>query len=160
VVGWRGKAIVLPGRSFSGKTTLVTALIRAGATYYSDEYAVFDERGRIHPYARPLGIRELGSFNSQNVKPEELGAGLGTRPLKVGLIVSTSFKKDARWRPRDISHGQAVLELLANTVSARSRPGNALKVLSQALSAARAVKGGRGEAAEVVDSILRLCDDR
>jgi hypothetical protein len=160
VVGWRGKVIVLPGRSFSGKTTLVTALIRAGATYYSDEYAVFDERGRVHPYARPLGIRAIGSSISDKVKPEELGASPGTKPLQVGLIVSTNFKQGARWRPRGISQGQAVLELLANTVSARSRPENALKVLPQALSAARAVKGVRGEAAEVVDSILQLCDDR
>src|SRR4029453_11068539 len=37
VVEWRGRAIVLPGRSRSGKTTLVTALLRAGARYYSDE---------------------------------------------------------------------------------------------------------------------------
>src|SRR5579862_5116240 len=42
VVGWKGQAIVIPGRSYSGKTLLVAALVRAGATYYSDEYAVLD----------------------------------------------------------------------------------------------------------------------
>ncbi len=31
VVGWRGRAIVIPGRSFSGKTTLVRALCERGA---------------------------------------------------------------------------------------------------------------------------------
>src|SRR6266851_8913285 len=55
VVGWNGRAIVIPGLSHSGKTTLVHQLVRAGATYYSDEYAVLDARGRVHPYARPLG---------------------------------------------------------------------------------------------------------
>src|SRR5688572_30895391 len=39
VVGWKGQAVVIPGRSFSGKSTLVSEMIRAGATYYSDEYA-------------------------------------------------------------------------------------------------------------------------
>jgi hypothetical protein len=160
VVGWKGKAIVLPGRSFSGKTTLVTELIRAGATYYSDEYAVFDESGRVHPYTRALGIRENGSFNSNKVRPEDLGACLGTKPLEVGLVISTAFKKDARWRPRIVSQGKAVLELLANTVSARSRPENALKVLPEALSSSRTLKGTRGEAAGVVDSILKLCEDK
>src|SRR6185295_10176403 len=58
VVGWHGRAIVIPGRSMSGKTTLVTALVRAGATYYSDEYAVFDMHGRVHPFPKPLSIRE------------------------------------------------------------------------------------------------------
>src|SRR5215213_192989 len=38
VVGWQGRAVVIPGRCFTGKTTLVAELVRAGATYYSDEY--------------------------------------------------------------------------------------------------------------------------
>jgi hypothetical protein len=42
VVGWKGRAVLIPGRSFSGKTTLVRAFLEAGATYYSDEYAVLD----------------------------------------------------------------------------------------------------------------------
>ena len=42
VVGWHGRAIVIPGESRSGKSELVTALVQAGATYYSDEYAVLD----------------------------------------------------------------------------------------------------------------------
>src|SRR5689334_7192989 len=39
VVSWNDRAIVLPGRTMSGKTTLVAALVRAGARYYSAEYA-------------------------------------------------------------------------------------------------------------------------
>jgi hypothetical protein len=31
VVGWRNRAIVMPGHSFSGKSTLVLALVEAGA---------------------------------------------------------------------------------------------------------------------------------
>ena len=58
VVGWQGKAIVMPGRSHVGKTTLVSALIRAGATYYSDDMAIFDPQGRVHPYPVPLSVRE------------------------------------------------------------------------------------------------------
>ena len=159
VVGWKGSAIVLPGRSFSGKTTVVTELIRAGAIYYSDEYAVFDERGRVHPYARPLGVRENGSFNSRKIKAEHFGASSGAKPLPVGLVLSTAFQKDARWRPRKISGGKAILELLANTVSARTSPEKALKTLPEALISARAFKGARGEAADVAGSILRLCEE-
>ena len=32
VVGWNGRAIVMPGASFAGKTTLVQAWLEAGAT--------------------------------------------------------------------------------------------------------------------------------
>ena len=58
VVGWRGQAVVISGKNFSGKTSLVTAFLRAGATYYSDEFAVLDSRGRVHPYPWALHIRE------------------------------------------------------------------------------------------------------
>jgi hypothetical protein len=57
VVGWRGRALLLPGVSGAGKSTLVAALVRAGAAYYSDDFAVLDPRGCVHPYARPLAIR-------------------------------------------------------------------------------------------------------
>ena len=57
VVSWRGRAIVLPGRSYAGKSRLVAALLREGATYYSDEFAVLDARGRVHAYPRQLSLR-------------------------------------------------------------------------------------------------------
>ncbi len=153
VVGWNGRAIVIPGLSRSGKTTLVHQLVRAGATYYSDEYAVLDARGRVHPYPRPLGMRSLDASETKKVSAEELGATIGTRPLRIGLVISTSFKKGARFRPRELSRGQGVLELLANTVSARTQPRLALEALPKALESAQVLKGARGEASEIVDSI-------
>jgi hypothetical protein len=154
VVGWRDRAILIPGSSHSGKTTLVNELLRLGATYYSDEYAVLDERGRVHPYPRPLGMRFPGSGQSQKVPAEGIGAMVGSRPLRVGLVVSTNYKDGARWQPRQITRGQGVLELMANTVSARSQPELALSVLPAALESARILKGVRGEASQVVESIL------
>ena len=60
VVGWRGQGIILPGRDSSGKRTLVSALLGAGATYYSDKFAVFDRQGRVHSYSAPEApIRSL-----------------------------------------------------------------------------------------------------
>jgi hypothetical protein len=156
VVGWKGRAIIIPGRSHSGKTTLVKQLIQAGATYYSDEYAVLDSRGRVHPYARMLGLRDQNDATSKRVRAEELGATTGTKPLRIGIVLSTKFHAGARWRPRRISRGQAMLEILANTVSARTQPEVALPVLRRALAEARALKGRRGEAAEVAHSLLDL----
>jgi len=155
VVAHNGKAILIPGLSHSGKSTLVSELIRAGATYYSDEYAVLDERGRVHAYPRPLGMRQPGSFVTNKVSAEKFGAEVGSKPLRVGLVVSTNYKEGARFRPRELTRGRAVLELLANTVSARSQPELALTALPRALESARIIKGPRGEASEVVESILK-----
>src|SRR5438105_4409512 len=52
VVSWDGTAVLIPGRSMSGKSTLVEALVRAGASYASDEFAVLDRQGRAHPYPK------------------------------------------------------------------------------------------------------------
>ncbi len=158
VVGWRGRAIVLPGRTFSGKTTLVAALVRAGATYYSDEYAVFDARGRVHPYPIALSLREEAGERSQKCPAEALGGLLGAEPLPVGLVVLSRYQPGGRWRPRLLSPGQAMLELLANTVAARRRPKGALATLQQVVSHAPILKGTRGEAKETVGALSDKLD--
>lgn len=154
VVAWKTNAILIPGRSFSGKTTLVSKLVKAGATYYSDEYAVLDERGLVHPFPRPLGVRQAGEFETKRVNVEAIGGVAGSKPLRVGLVVSTSYREGARWRPRQLTTGRGVLELLANTVSARSQTNLALATLPKAIKFAEILKGVRGEADEIVDSIL------
>ena len=154
VVGWKDWAILIPGVSHSGKTTLVDRLIRAGAKYYSDEYAVLDGRGRVHPYPRALGMRLPDGVDSKRVRADEIGAEVGSKPLRIGLVVSTRYKDGARWRPKQITRGRGVLELMSNTVSARSQPELALSVLPAALESALILKGVRGEASEIVNSIL------
>lgn len=154
VVGWQGKAIVIPGRSFSGKSTLVAELVKAGATYYSDEYAVLDSRGRVHPFQKPLEIRRQDDGRQAKLAVSDLGGQAGTKPLPVGLVLITSFKNSAKWRPRRLSPGKGVLELLANTVSARRKPEQALEMLQQVAATAQIVKGVRGSATDLVPIIL------
>ena len=54
VVGWKQFGIVFPGKSSSGKTTLVKEFLQRGGEYYSDELAIFDTEGLIHPFPRLL----------------------------------------------------------------------------------------------------------
>jgi hypothetical protein len=154
VVGWRDRAIVIPGRSRSGKTSLIASLVRAGATYYSDEFAVLGPDGRVHPYPRALSIRQDGPPRRRRCPAAELGACTGTEPLPVGQIVLTKYQEGARWRPRPLSPGLAVLGLLDNTVLAQVQPEFSLTVLRRAACGATAVKSPRGEAHEVVHCLL------
>ena len=156
VVGWQGGAILVPGSSHSGKSSLVAALVRRGATYYSDEYAVLDDDGLVHPFPRPLGIRDsLG--RSHQISPGSLGASIGERPLPVRLVVVTRHVLGATWSPRAIAAGEAVLALLSNTVAARSRPADTLRTLCAAVTTASAIRGHRGDAASVAEHILTHC---
>lgn len=154
VVGWKGKAIVIPGRSYSGKSTIVAELVRAGASYYSDEYAVFDARGRVHPFAKDLEMRDKGSFRQTRFGVEAFGGRTATSPIPVGLMMVTEFRAGAKWRPRRLSCGQAVLALLSNTVSARRQPQKVLATLQRVVAEAQTLKGARGEASELAASVL------
>lgn len=158
VVGWKGQAIVIPGRSYSGKSTLVAELVRAGATYYSDEYAVLDSRGRVHPFSKPLELREEGEFTQTKITAAELGGHSGTKPLPVGLVLMTQFKSGAVWRPRKLTAGRGVLEMLFNTVSARRSPERALATLQRVAEQADVLKGVRGNATELVEALLRRAE--
>jgi len=161
VVGWRGRAIVVPGRSRSGKTTLVAELVKAGASYLSDEFAVLDARGRVHPFAKPLSIRGPGGCDrhARSRRAEDLGGTCATRPLPVGLVVLAEHRPGATWRPERLTAGQAVLEMLAHTVPARLRPEASLRALARAVSRATVLKGERGEAGEVATVLLRSLEE-
>lgn len=148
-----GRAALIPGMSFAGKTTLVAALVRAGAIYYSDEFAVCDERGLVWPYARPLALRNTAGISSPH-PVETLGGVAGEDPVPVGVVVVTNYRRDADWKLLRRSTGRGVLALLANTVAAQTRPEQAMRVLTRAIDGATVIESDRGEAGEVVESIF------
>jgi hypothetical protein len=156
VVGWRGSAIVLPGRSFCGKTRLVIALMRAGAEYYSDEYAVLDKNACVHPFPRLLSIRRDDGALLRRDTAEGLGGRRGTGPLPVGLVVVSAYEPGARWQPRRLSPGEAVLALLAHSVSVRRQPEAVLDTLARVVAGAPVLAGDRGEADELVAPLLSM----
>ena len=153
VVGWQGRAIVIPGRSMTGKSSLAAALVRAGADYYSDEYAVFDRSGFVHPYPKPLSLREP----CRRCSAGELGGRNGAGPLPVGLVVATRYRETARWEPQVLTAGQAVLQLLDNTICARTRAQSAIEIFARVAAAALAIGGDRPSSDQVVSSLLELC---
>ena len=157
-VGWKGRAIVIPGPSRSGKTTLVQEFLRAGASYYSDEFAVLDRRGFVHPFAIPLSIRSPGADRQEMHAAEEFGGSIGVRPLPIGCVIATRYQPGTRWKRNEISKGLGVLALVANTVAARKDPSRALSLLSNAVTGSQILKSHRGEAKEVVESVLEELD--
>jgi hypothetical protein len=153
VVGWRGGAIVVPGRSCTGKTALVEALVRAGAEYYSDEFAVLDESGCVHPYAIPLSVR--GPQGRTATPVGAIGGCAGTGAIPVAHIVITEYHAGSRWQPRAVSAGKGLLALMDNTVAARERaPDRTMPILRRAVERARIVRSRRGDAAGVAQALL------
>jgi hypothetical protein len=153
VVGWKGRALILPGTSFAGKTTLTAALVRAGATYYSDEFAAVDEKGWVHPYARDLQMREPGKTEQRNMTVESLQGHAGTVPLRVSQVVFARYEPGAQWNPQPITPGTAVLEMILHTIPVQRVPRLVMSTLTAMLEGATAWSSYRDEA-EVVAQLL------
>lgn len=121
-------------------------MVRAGATYYSDEYAVLDAQGMVRPYARPLSIRPYDGGVPRRVGVDELGGSSGTGAAPVGMVAHLRYADGLQLS--DVSRAQSVLHLLDNTVPARSRPRAVMNALTAAVGDAITVTGSRADADE------------
>jgi len=154
VVRWKDQAIVVPGRSLSGKSTLALSFVERGADYYSDEYAIFDSEGRIHPYWR---FPKLRIASDRNVARSLLAGtlrGAPPRPIPLGWVLITRYEAESRWLPRQLSCGRTLLGLLDNTVPLRCRPEQSVSYLARAVKNAQGFDGMRGEAGDFADQVL------
>jgi hypothetical protein len=153
-VAWQGRALLLPGVSHAGKSTLVAELVRAGATYYSDEFALLDSHGRVHPFARDLRIRRPGKPDQTSVPVTHLKGRAGTEALTVAMIVFTEYAENACWAPQPVSRGGAVLEMLLHTAPVQRTPARVLATVSAAVQNAVVWKCLRGEAAPAAQALI------
>jgi hypothetical protein len=154
VVAISGRALLLPGPTFIGKSALVAALIARGAEYYSDEFAVLDENGLVHPYPRSLSLRAAKTRYGDYTTVKELGGRPGSGPAKPALIAITRYVPGARWDPQEQKGGVGALTLLTNAVPARPRTDATIRAVSQAAAGARVLQGDRGEADETAEMLL------
>jgi hypothetical protein len=146
VVAWKGRGIICPGPSFAGKSTLIRSMLNSGATYYSDEYAVFDSNGYAHPFPVPICLREADG-RGQIIAADHVG----TAPLNPSLVLFALYRKNGWWQPSTLTPGQTLLRLLQNSVSMRRNPHAVLKVLKEVTVATKGFAGERGEAEAIKD---------
>jgi hypothetical protein len=155
VVLWGGRALLLPGSTHAGKSSLVTELLRRGATYFSDEYALIDSEGLVHPYPRSLLVRN-GRPEQVPMLPAECNASVGDVPAPVGWILSLQYLPGCTWEATAISQSEALLTLLRNTPHVLAESPDMVRVFECAVKGAICYTGRRNEAADAVDHILRL----
>jgi hypothetical protein len=158
VVAYHGKAIVLSGPSGAGKSRLVQELLRQGAEYCSDEYAILDALGNVRPYPRALMIRKDGE-EQHPVLASDFGAKVRTEPAPVALILFLRYQPDAPgldMAPLDRS--EALIRLLQNTPQVLAEKPDVIEPLTAAVSRAVSFAGVRCDAAETAAEILRLAE--
>jgi hypothetical protein len=145
VIDWNGIGIVFPGSSYAGKSTLIWSLVQSGARYYSDEYAVFDNHGSVHPFILPINLR-FATNERQTVIPERAASN----PIKPDLIVFARYRRNATWRPRMLRPAECLLQLIRHSIAIRRNPAFVLPVLREISSRSRAYMGSRGDCQQII----------
>jgi hypothetical protein len=159
-VGWRGRAIILPGDSHFGKTTLVAELAKCGAEYYSDEYAIIDEQGLVYPFARKLTMRENGrQMIEKPVDVEEFGGVKGSVPLPISTVLFTKYDPENKTEYEFLTPGQGIVEVIGQTIGIRRNSEFVIKVLKNAFANAIIVKSPRNDAANFALELLEFVDN-
>jgi hypothetical protein len=138
-VAFEGRALLLPGPSGAGKSHLVEALVEAGASYLSDEYAPLDARGRVHPYPVPGALLAVAALR---------------RPLPVAGVLVVRYREGAGCRLHLLSPGQGLLRMLQSAVPVRHDPERTVAALARITTSAPVLVGVRGEARGCIPRVL------
>ena len=158
VAAWYGRAIVIPGKSYSGKTTLTLELVKRGATYYSDEYAIIDRAGLVHPFLKDISLRLTDDVQQTEYSVEEFNGTKADGPVRAGLVLFTKFHRNARWKPERLSRANGILELIKDVVPIRRDPKFVMDVLNSLAADVKFIRSKRSEATAVVEEIVELSE--
>jgi hypothetical protein len=156
-VAVNGSAVLLPGPSHAGKSTLVAELVRRGCVYFSDEYALIDDLGLAHPYPRAMMLRN-GQVEARPVLASEWSAAVGCGPAPVRLVLALEHAPGSAWNIRRVPQSEMLLMLLKNTPHSISESTRLAPALLRASGAAACFAGTRGEAADAAGRILALLE--
>lgn len=144
-----GEALVIPGVSGAGKTTLTAALLQRGWTYGSDEALALEwDTAIAHAYPRPLGISDwtaktlaiqagVDGVGERFVRAADLGARRAAEPFAVRHIVLPD-RTSGTDRPR-LERAQrmdAVEALLRRSFNHYRNPTLVLRLLADVVSGA------------------------
>lgn len=149
VVRHGDRVILLPGAPGVGTTALVDALIRSGALYFSDTFAILDAEGGVHPYPVPLDACRSRAAGPQ--PPPAAG------PCDIGVIACLRYGGQHSWHVAEASREDTARALVAHTLFAHQAPERTLRALAAAFTKdAASLSGERGEADEAARRLLAL----
>jgi len=134
-------AIVLPGASHSGKTTITTALAAAGHRFVADEVSRLDpDRLTIAPYGKPVALRSASvellaptierlrrpgsrfEIDERFIPPSELaptttgGAPIAAAPVEVSAIVFPRYNAEGPHRFAPLGPAETLERLMQCTL--------------------------------------------
>ncbi|HEX5613980.1 MAG TPA: hypothetical protein VFZ83_02385, partial [Acidimicrobiia bacterium] len=168
-------AVVMPGDMEVGKTTLVTALVRAGLSYLSDEVVAIDpDTLRLRAFPRAMSL-DPGSWplfpelephvpaelarhlpNQWQVPPAAIRADAAIDSAHARLVVFPRYEVGAGVRLTELSRADALLTVAQCAFNFHSAPERNLALLGDVLRDCRCFTLLSDDLAAAVDAIVGL----
>ena len=145
-------AILLPGSSMTGKSTLAKTALDQGFIVAGDEYALIDPAtGLAHSWPRPIHLRSESGW-------QRVDGTVDVPPVRIALVASLVFDDSVvrGLETVELTGGELVLNLLAHTICARTRPEDSLRAAAAIAQQARGIRGTRGEAGPALSELAAL----
>lgn len=178
-VSRNGAGIIMPGPSGSGKSSLTLALLLRGYRYLSDELAVIDpSSNQLQPFPKPISIKDTSVFpelarhkdlwlgpetgeRSREVPvwyvhPEDVTAGSVGGPVPIRYIIFPSYDPTVPSQLHRLSAGQAMQQLIENSVNLHRFGRDGLHVLGNLVEEAQCFSlttNGLEEATALVEDL-------
>lgn len=171
VVGDDHGAIVIPGPSGTGKSTMAAALVDRGLRYLSDEIAPIVTGGMVVPYPKPLMVGGMsfdevealrpmdlcdGTFDVWFLDPRRFSGGYESRPQPIRAVVSLEYVPRATVEISQMTPGETTAVLACNAFNMARSGRDGLELAAGAARYARGVRILHGGASSAVDHIIEV----
>lgn len=149
--------VIVPGSSGAGKSSLCVAAMEAGWEVWSDEYCLIDTAtGEVSGWPRPIRQRLSGGGVRRIDHPGHRGPGRATH------VITMTYVKEATGPAltlEPMSPGQVAMDLMANTVCARSRSEETFWATTGLAKTVTGLAGVRGDISDALPAIRRALTD-
>ena len=144
--------VIVPGSSGVGKSSLCVAAMEAGWEVWSDEYCLINTTtGEVSGWPRPIRQRLVGGGVRRIEHQGPVGPGVATHVLEMTYSADVS---DLALEP--VSPGQVAMDLMANTVCARSRAEETFRATTALAKKVTGFSGHRGDIASALAPLREL----
>jgi hypothetical protein len=171
-----GEGMLLPARSGGGKTTLTTALVRAGFQYLSDDAAPIDPiSGTLYPYPKPISLRDgnapvfpdlhqsekrANGVTGVWLRPGHIRPGAVGGPCRIRFVVAHQYRPGAPTEITRVTPAEGAMDLLNNSLNFPRYRSRALPLVADIVREARSYHLVSGRIEEAVRAITELTDGR
>ncbi len=143
--------VIVPGSSGVGKSSLCVAATEAGWEVWSDEYCLINTTtGDVSGWPRPIRQRLAGGGVRRIDHQGPVGPGLATH-----VLAMTYSENMSGLGLEPVSPGQVAMDLMSNTVCARSRPEETFRATT---ALAKTVTGFSGHRGDIASALAPLRD--